>query len=165
MLHATNILGRTILNGSKKLAVIAALLLTIGISSSFASPNDELNREIKASFQKDFKKAQLMDFEVKAKFTKITFKMDDMILFAFYSGNGDLIAVTRNIRSSQLPIQLQMRLKNDFGSYWITELFELSDNDGNHYYVSLESADAKVILRSDGSSTWEVYQKTMKKDL
>jgi hypothetical protein len=164
MLHTSNILLQNLINRSKKIGIAAALFLTIGISSSFAAPKDGLNREVKASFQKDFKNAQLMDFQVNPKFTKITFKMDDMILFAFYAGNGDLIAVTRNIKSTQLPIQLQVKLKEDFGNCWITELFELNDNETSRYYVSLENSDMKVILRSDGSSSWEIYQKKMKKD-
>jgi hypothetical protein len=38
MLHTTNNLGQTLLNGSKKIAIVAALFLTVGLSSSFATP-------------------------------------------------------------------------------------------------------------------------------
>jgi hypothetical protein len=69
--------------------------------------------------------------------------------------------VTRNITSSQLPMNLLLSLKSDYSAYWITELFEFTGDDQNCYYVSLESADAKVTLRSSGDS-WEVYT-TVKK--
>jgi hypothetical protein len=102
-----------------------------------------------------------MSSEVHRKFTRLTFKMDDMIMFAYYSGNGELLAVTRNIVSSQLPMSLQRTLKNSCKGYWITELFELSGDNENCYYVSLENADNKIALRSNGDR-WEVYSSSKK---
>jgi hypothetical protein len=58
-------------------------------------------------------------------------------------------------------MELLLSLKNDYSAYWITELFEFTGDDTNCYYVSLESADAKVTLRSNGDY-WEVYT-TVKK--
>jgi hypothetical protein len=88
--------------------------------------------------------------------------MNDIVLFAFYSDNGQLLAVTRNILSTQLPIDLMLDLKKNYSSYWITELFELNGDEQNCYYVSLENADAKVVLRSTSDNNWEVYEKTAK---
>jgi hypothetical protein len=162
MLHTTTNLRQTILNGSKKLVMIAALFLTVGLSSSFAHPNDEVNDQVKTSFRKDFQNAQLVSSEVNKQFTKLTFRMNDMVLFAFYSDNGELLAVTRNIKSSQLPIQLMMDLKKHYNDFWITDLFELN-GDGHSYYVTVENADSKVTLRSTGSNSWETYERTAKK--
>src|SRR5258708_2448380 len=134
MLHTTNTLRQTILNGSKKLMLIMALFLTVGLSSSFATPSDDLNEIVKTSFRKDFKKAELIGYEVGKQYTKVTFKMDEMVLFAFYADNGDLLAVTRNIRTTQLPIQLLLDLKKRFnGDYWVTDLFEINSQGQNNY--------------------------------
>jgi hypothetical protein len=137
---------------------VIALLFSL---CSFARPADSINGEIKTSFKKNFQNAQLMSTEAHEAFTKLTFKMNNVIMFAFYSNGGELLAVTRNITSSQLPMNLLLSLKNDYSAYWITELFEFTGDDLNCYYVSLESADAKVTLRSNGDS-WEVYA-TVKK--
>ena len=72
-----------------------------------------------------------------------------------------MLAVTHNILSTQLPINLLMSLKSDYNSYWITELFEFTGDNDNCYYVSLESADSKVTLRSNGDQ-WEVYSSVKK---
>ena len=85
-----------------------------------------------------------------------------MVLFAYYADNGKLLAVVRNILSSQLPTDLQADLKSSYGDYWITELFELNGEGQNCYYISLENADTKLVLRSTGDNTWEVYQQTDK---
>jgi hypothetical protein len=144
----------------KKL-IIAALLLTIATTYSFAAPTNNNSGEVKTSFRQDFKNAQLVSTEANNNFTKITFKMNDQILCAFYSTTGELLAVTRNILSSQLPINLMMSLKKHYSEHWITDLFELNGNDQTTYYVSLENADTQMTLRSNGDK-WELYASAKK---
>jgi len=144
-----------------KIALSIALLLTIGVMSSFATPNDKSDL-IKASFQKDFQKAEIIGLETTNSYNKLTFKMNDMVLYAFYSDNGDLLAVTRNIRSTQLPIQLLLDLKRDYPNYWISDLFEFNGDGINSYYVTLENADTAVTLRANGSENWQFYSKRSK---
>jgi hypothetical protein len=158
MLRSTNTLSQILLNGSKKVVFIAALFLTVGISSSFATPTREGNDAIVASFHKDFKRAELMGMEIKKDYTKVTFRLNNLVLFAFYSSNGELLAVVRNIVSTQLPIQLLMELKQKYNDFWITDLFEMSSNGETNYYVTLQNADTKVTLRSNSSSDWETYR-------
>lgn len=139
---------------------IFALALVMSLSS-FAKPVDSTNGEINTSFKKSFRNAQLLSTETHQAFTKLTFKMNDVIMFAFYNNSGELLAVTRNITPSQLPMNLLISLKNDYSACWITELFEFKGDDISCYYVSLESANAKVTLRSNGDS-WEVYTSVKK---
>lgn len=142
-------------------ALIASLLLTA--SSSFATPNgNDRNGLITASFHKDFKTAEILSTENARNFTKLTFKMNDIVLFAYYNADGHLLAVVRNIRSNQLPIQLMLSLKQDYANYWISDLFEFNGEEGNCYYVTLEDANTKLTLRSADAGTWEVYSKKTK---
>jgi len=161
MKHSTNSLSQTLLNSSKKLAIAVALLLTVGVTSSFATPNDKTD-VIKASFRKDFKKAELMEMEAGDSYNKLTFKMNDMVLYAFYTDNGELLAVTRNIKSNQLPIQLLLDLKRDYANYWITDLFEFNGDGSNSYYVTLENADTSITLRASSSDNWQLYSRKNK---
>ena len=143
----------------KQFTTIAyALIMSL---CSFAKPIDSTRGEINTSFKKNFRNAELLNTETHQAFTKLTFKMNDVIMFAFYNNSGELMAVTRNIVSSQLPMSLLMSLKSDYNGYWITELFEFKGDDISCYYVSLESANAKVTLRSNGDS-WEVYTSVKK---
>jgi hypothetical protein len=87
--------------------------------------------------------------------------MNDVVLSAFYNENGELLAITRNIQSSQLPLQLLMQVKKDYANYWISDLFEYNGNGSSSYYITLETADSTVILRSNGTE-WEVYNKKVK---
>jgi hypothetical protein len=159
---AINTLSQTLINGSKKIALVAAILLTVGVSSSFADTTDAHNDAVTTSFRKDFKKAELMGTEVRPSYTKLTFKINDVIMYAFYSGNGNLLAVSRNIRSNQLPIQLLLEVKRSYADYWISDLFELTGEGASNYYITVENADTRVTLRSSGTDTWEVYERKVK---
>ena len=163
-------------------STLVALLLTVSINSfaapaastSSASPASRvssvspaalaegINTRVQTAFRKDFNKAELIGFEVGRDHTKLTLKINEVIMFAFYSDNGDLLAVTRNIRSSQLPISLLLELKNKYNSYWISDLFELIVDDQSNYYITLENDNSKLTLRSSDNNSWEKYEKTNK---
>jgi len=144
------------------IALVIALFLTLGVSSSFAAtttPNNEENQVVLASFHKDFRTAEVMVVEAKKEYTKVTFKLNNLVLFAFYNENGELLAVVRNILSSQLPIQLLMDLKQNHNNCWITDLFEINSNGQTNYYVTLEDGDNQTTLRSTSSNNWETYHR------
>jgi hypothetical protein len=140
---------------------IAALAFVLSTTYSFAAPADHSDDGINATFRHDFQNAQLISMEGYKDFTKFTFKMNNQVLFAFYSETGELLAVTRNIPSSQLPVRLLLNLQKQMNNSWITELFEINSDAQHCYYVSLENADIKVTLRSNGDS-WDVYSTTKK---
>jgi len=141
-------------------AFIAALLLST--SSSQATPNRDRIDAVTASFHKDFKKAELLSSEPGKAFTKLTFKLNDMVMFAYYNTDGQLIAAVRNIKSSQLPIQLMLKVKESYSNCWISDLFEMSADGGTDYYITLEDANTKVTLRSADANNWEVYSRKTK---
>jgi hypothetical protein len=145
----------------KRLTVLAALLLTLSTTYSFATPANDGGIAIRTSFSRDFQNAQIVTTQDYNSFTKVTFTLNDEVMFAFYSTNGELLAVTRNIVSSQLPVNLLASLKKHYGANWITDLFEFSGDEQNCYYISLENADSKTTLRSNGND-WEVYSTTKK---
>lgn len=148
----------------RRAAITMALFLTLGISYSFARPALSpfgSNDEISIAFSKSFHNAQIISKESHKTYTKLTFRMNDMIMFAYYSENGELLAVTRNILSSQLPMTLLVELRTDYSNYWISDLFELSGEGQDCYYVTIENADVKVVLRSVGDK-WEEFSRTEK---
>jgi hypothetical protein len=147
---------------ASKIALAVALVLTM-VSTSFANTtNDDHNTAVTTSFHKDFKKAELLTTEPGKNYTKLMFKMNDMVLFAFYSEDGQLLAVTRNIKSNQLPINLLLQIKQNYGNYWISDLFEFNCDNSNCYYITLENANSTITLRSSGSDSWDVYTKKTK---
>jgi hypothetical protein len=146
-------------------ALTTALLLTIGVSTSFARTGNNgggnNSGDNNAWLRKDFSQVELIDTKTGADYTRFTFKMSGIILTAFYSNQGELLAVTHNIPSTQLPITLLMQVKRDYACYWISDLFELNSHGESNYYITLENADKTITLRSS-ENNWELFSKTTK---
>ena len=147
----------------KKILLSIATVLMLG-ASAFAAKNDDgiANQMAVRAFKKDFASAKNISWEQKEAFTKATFSLNGQVMFAYYNTNGDLQAVVRNITSDQLPINLLASLKNEYSDCWITELFEMAANDETTYYVTLETSEKKIVLKSSGAGSWEVYSKERK---
>jgi len=146
----------------KNKILIGVFVLLTSISSAFANGKEEVNERIIKSFEKEFAGAQHVEWATTKDFVKVTFTLNEQVVYAFYEQNGNLLGVTRNIVSSQLPINLLTDLKKNYSTHWITDLFEMASNNENVYYVTLENSDQKLILKSSGTTSWEVYRKERK---
>ena len=143
--------------------------LTMGMTtSSFANPdkpNPEGTKVVPAvlkSFANTFTNAQEVDWSASNNFYKVMFTMSGQYVTAFYSNDGSLMGLTRNLSSTQLPLSLQADLKKEYGDYWISDLFEVANDEGTYYYVTLENSDTKVVLKGSANSEWNIYQKSRK---
>jgi hypothetical protein len=146
----------------KKIMLVWALVLTVGIGSSFARPTESVSQQTISAFKRDFASAQDVSWEINKETAKATFNMSGQVMFAYYSQAGELLAVTRNIVSTQLPINLIADLKKGYNEYWISDLFEMAVSDSSSYYITLENGDQTVVLKSTGAAGWEVFKKVKK---
>ncbi|MBS1934544.1 MAG: hypothetical protein JST96_11135 [Bacteroidetes bacterium] len=146
----------------KKRILICAMLLVATISFSFAKTTDGINGKVTTSFKKDFANAHDTRWENGSEFIKATFSLNGETVNAYYTQDGDLMAVTRNILSDKLPITQLLNLKKNYAAYWISDLFEMYSNGETAYYLTIENADQKIVLKSDSSNGWSVYSKETK---
>ena len=147
----------------KKSILSIAILLMMGISA-FAAKDDEadVNQLAVKSFHREFVNARNIKWEQKVGYVKVEFTLNDQVLYAYYNNEGENTAIVRNIVSDQLPITLLTGLKKDYTGFWISDLFEVAAGDQTNYYVTLENADKKIVLRSTGIEGWDVYSKSRK---
>jgi hypothetical protein len=138
------------------------LLLALVVTLSSHAETPDVSPAVLKSFQSTFKNAREVDWTVSTTFAKAQFALDGQYINAFYDNDGLLIALTRNITANQLPIRLQTALKTESANYWISDLFEISNDEGTSYYVTLEDADNKVILKSSNSKDWNSFKTTRK---
>ena len=141
--------------------MVVVMALTLGTTYAFTGEEPISNRALEA-FRTEFNGATEVNWAAGTGSYKVTFTLNNQKLFAFYTTDGEFIAVTRYISSIQLPLNLQTNLKKMSGKYWITDLFELSDRDGTSYYLTLENADTKIVLRSTAGNDWSLYEKNKK---
>jgi hypothetical protein len=146
----------------KKSILTWALIVMVGISTSFAHGIEGVSEKVMSSFKKDFTEAQNVQWESSKEFAKATFSLHGQVMFAYYNNEGNMLAVTRNIVAAQLPINLLKEVKSNYNEYWISDLFEMSSNDDTSYYITLETGDQKLVLKSNDSKNWEVYKKERK---
>jgi hypothetical protein len=57
---------------------------------------------------------------------------------------------------------LQTNLKNNYSNYWISDLYEVAKPENTSYYITLENADQKIVLKSTGGSNWTIHKKSNK---
>lgn len=145
----------------KKTILSVALLISIGVSS-FANNTEGVNQKVTSSFVKDFNNAKDVKWENGKEFSKVTFTLNGQVMFAYYAANGEKLAMSRNIVSSQLPINLLTDLKKNYNEYWISDLFEMAAGNETSYYVTLENADTKLVLKSSDAANWDVFKKEKK---
>lgn len=137
--------------------------MTVSISSIFANNNEDVvNYRASSSFKKEFTQAQEVKWEKSKDFSKATFKMNDQLMVAYYNNEGVLLGVTRNITTSQLPLNLMNDVKKNYSKTWISDLFEVTTNEDTSYYITLEDADQKVVLKSNGAYGWSTFKKEKK---
>jgi hypothetical protein len=146
----------------KNKILIGVFVFITGISTAFANGKEEVNQNIIRSFQKEFAGAQDVQWVTTKEYVKATFTFNKHVVYAYYGQDGQLLGVTRNIVSGQLPINLLTDVKKHYHNYWITDLFEIATDNENVYYITLENSDYKVVLKSNGTNGWEVFKKEKK---
>lgn len=144
----------------KKILFVFGFLAIVGVSNAY--PSEKVSPKVLASFKTEFSTAKNVEWETGANYFKATFLLNDQKVFAFYSVEGKLVSIARYISSFQLPINLFTDLKNDYSKYWISDLFEVSNSDGIHYYVTLENAETKLVMNSSNGAGWTTYSKSKK---
>jgi hypothetical protein len=141
------------------------ITLTALISFSSLSSNAQdvhVSAAVVNSFKAAFNSAADVQWKDCGTYYKANFTFNGQYVTAFYDNNANLMGVTKNISTLQLPVTLQTSLKKNFEKYWVSDLFELSDESGTSYYVTVEDGDNKITLKSSTGNNWTTYKKSRK---
>ena len=145
----------------KKILLSLAMFVTLGTMSAFADSSD-VSPKVLTAFSNDFNSVKEVEWSVGTNYFKAAFTFNGNHVFAFYNTNGEMLGLTRYISSLDLPMNLQISVKKNYSDYWISDLFEVANNDGTNYYITLENADTKIVLKANGNSDWKTYNKVRK---
>ena len=144
----------------KKIVFVMGFLMIMVVS--WAHPSEKVSQKVLTSFKTEFTNAQNVEWETGNNYFRAAFTMNEQRIFAYYNVDGQLLSIARYISSIQLPVNLYADLKNDYSKYWISDLFEVSNSEGLHYYVTLETADSKLVMHSSNGGSWSTYSKNKK---
>lgn len=141
--------------------IIIMLAITISTVSAFAG-EENINKKILEAFKTEFSTATDVQWTVASNYYMATFNYNEKYMFAYFNENGELFGISRHLTQGNLPIFLQLNLKKNYDNYWISDLIEISKNDGTYYYITLENADTRLELKSSGGGNWSVHNKIKK---
>jgi hypothetical protein len=141
--------------------ILLALLLLVS-SLAVNAEEKNVNEKVLNAFKTEFTTASQVEWSTGLNYYKASFVFNDKHVYAFYNAEGRLLGLTRNITTSELPLKLQTDLKKNFETYWISDLFEAAREEGTSYYLTLEDADTRLVLKASADNTWTVYEKTKK---
>lgn len=146
----------------KLLIVFLTAAASLFTNVSSATDKIEIAPAAIQSFKSTFAHASDVSWSVSNHLYKADFALNGQYASVFYEADGNLVATSRNISSLQLPITLQASLRKDYAGYWISDLFEITTDEGLAYYVTLQSSDNKLILKGTALTEWVTFQKTRK---
>jgi CRISPR/Cas system-associated exonuclease Cas4 (RecB family) len=123
---------------------------------------ENVSEKVLDAFKTEFNTVNDVEWTIGSDYYKASFVYNEKHVFAFYNMDGELLGLTRYISPIDLPLNLQVSLKKNNDSYWISDLFEVAKNGMTSYYITIENADTKTVLKSTGGNDWEKF-KTVKK--
>ena len=140
----------------KKIILSAAIMLSL-FSMAFANRPDNAADRAAASFHRDFYKASAISSDVIDNHVRVTFFQDNETKYAYYDFQGNLIGVVQHILTSSLPKDLQEDIKKHYTNYWVTELFQVTTDEGQYYYLQLTNANETIVLSTEGTYGWHRF--------
>ena len=125
----------------KKKFVVLATAFIMSLTAVFAQ--EDVNvipvpAAIVKELHQEFKNASNVQWKTTETFYKASFTVDGYSLEAFYSFDGQLKGVSRNISVEQLPMSLIGEVKEKTSTHAVTELFELLTDRGNRIFYNLK---------------------------
>jgi len=140
----------------KKRFLVLTTALIMTFSATFAKETPTVPATIVTELHQKFTNADNIQWETTANFYKATFTIDGHSLKAFYSFDGELIGMSREINVDQLPMALIGDVKEKSANNSVTDLFELLTNRGTEYYITYKGDKDTRTFKSDGEY-WTRY--------
>jgi hypothetical protein len=137
-------------------------IMTLFMSSAFAS-DGEVNPAVETAFKAKFPGASEVEWSKVSNYYKVSFSNNGAPMFACFNENAKFMGLIKYIRSTQLPGDLQSKLKPYFSHYWITDLFETSHRGSKDYYITFRSANGEIVLESRDGNDWRLLTIETKK--
>ena len=140
----------------KKFILSIAVLIAL-TCTSFAKSPAGVNDRVFASFQKEFNRASEVNWAVTNNYVMATFQLDKEVLYAYYDFQGNLVGLVHHMLTTGLPTDLQKDIRKHYSNYWVSSLFQVTNEEGVSYYIQLRNADESIVLSSDGTNGWHRY--------
>lgn len=142
----------------KKIMMTVTMILTL-VVNVFAGPG-KISEHIVDAFRKEFSGARDVAWQTAGNNKyEVSFEYNGSRYFAYYNGKAQLLGAMRHILSTELPYYLQKDLKKEYAGYWIADLYEITNDAGTSYYVTLQGGGDRIVLESRDQDNWYLFSK------
>ena len=148
----------------KKLKTIATAVAMLIAASSFANggDNNAANATVRAAFKKDFAAAENVNWTKKNDVVFASFQLNGNTAEAAFNENGDLIAVSRHMATSQLPLHVSVNIAEKYAGFQVAKnAVEITYEGQTNYYINV--SDNKNVLRLKCASSGSISIDSKKK--
>jgi hypothetical protein len=146
----------------KKIIITLSILMTVAITSVFASGIPDVNQKVLAAFEKDFTSAKNVKWNKDGDYLKASFTIADMLTDAFYTEDGELMGSARNLLFNQLPLAVIHEYNKRFDEASVLNVLEITNNEGTSYRIWLEQDNKKLKIRASGAGEITILEKQKK---
>lgn len=142
-----------------KKVLTAAFAVTFITATAFASGEENKEKAVK-NLKKEFATAKDIEWKLTDNYLKASFTWNNQQLEVFYNFEGDVIAKSKHIELSNLPVDAQQTIEKRYADYKIDEIVDFDGTDlGHYYYASVIKDNKKTILQVSSQGDVSVYQK------
>ncbi|MFI5128997.1 MAG: hypothetical protein ACHQFX_03350 [Chitinophagales bacterium] len=138
----------------KKMIVVAVLLVNVLGANLFAA-DDEITREAKEAFKKEFPTAEGAKWEeLKAHgLYMVKFIYEDRGHVAYVDPEGTVVASARMVNAATLPFTISQAIRKTYSYTEILKVEELTMGNSLSYFFTIEHEGSRIELRvyPDGS--------------
>ena len=147
----------------KKLTIIVTAIAMFFTTVAFATSLDPVSTEVQTAFLKKFSSAENVTWKKSGELYFANFEMQQCPFFAAYNEKAELVALSRSIPLSQLPLQLSQTLTEKDCDYKLDNtVSELVLEGETSYYLNAEGKTRTLLLKGKASGEVEVMSKTKK---
>ena len=144
----------------KKFFITLALFLSIFSVTALASePNVKVSTKVMNAFKTDFSEATDVEWAQVENMFQAKFAMEGQQYAAYYDADGTMLVVARFLMPTKLPNGLRTSLEEIAKDGLIAYVFELTDEDGVHFYATIQKGEKKEMVQSSGNKKWIPYTK------
>ncbi len=147
----------------KKFKIVLTAIVMLLAITSFAMEPVKVSAVIKAAFEKDFSKASQVNWERSSDFYFASFTLNDEVVDAAYTENGELVGTSRRITPEQMPLSISLAITEKYAGYAVkNSVVELTFEGVTRYYVQVENDRRLLKLKCFSNGVLEVDQKMNK---
>jgi opacity protein-like surface antigen len=142
----------------KKLLIALTIACSV-LTMSAAATEVKVSAKVLQAFKNNFNSANSVTWQQVDDLFQADFKLDDQKYSAYFNADGEMVVVARFITLEQLPHLLKSSLLEEAQDGQVSYVFELSDNEGVHFYATIQKGEKKEMVRSMGAKKWAPYKK------